>query len=176
MRYIAFRDPKGGLRSSITQDSRFRVRLNPSQQVSFGNDHTGAPAWSAPERKHFRWCLAASAFLFVVHAIFSTGYLHPDEYFQTVEFASSKLGITATADLAWEYREQMRSWLQPALYVVVGEAAEAFGLRRPLLLLFVFRLVTGVVASQAQSSNVYSANVVGYVNQSLPPNPVGGDG
>src|SRR3954452_24508802 len=108
-----------------------------------------APAWSAPERKHFRRCLAASAFLFVVYAIFSTGYLHPDEYFQTVEFASSKLGITATADLPWEYREQMRSWLQPALYVMVGEAAEALGLRRPLLLLLVFRLVTGVVAWSA---------------------------
>jgi phosphatidylinositol glycan class B len=108
-----------------------------------------APAWSAPERKHFMWCLAASAFLFVVYAIFSTGYLHPDEYFQTVEFASSKLGITATADLPWEYREQMRSWLQPALYVMVGEAAEALGLRRPLVLLFVFRLVTGVVAWSA---------------------------
>jgi GPI mannosyltransferase 3 len=108
-----------------------------------------APAWSAPERKHFRWCLAASAFLFVVHAIFSTGYLHPDEYFQTVEFASSKLGITDTADLPWEYREQMRSWLQPALYVVVGEAAEALGLRRPLVLLLMFRFVTGVVAWSA---------------------------
>src|SRR5438128_10726003 len=74
------------------------------KQVSFENDHTRAPAWSAPERKHFRWCLGASAFLFVIYAIFSTGDLHPDEYFQTVEFASSKLGITDAADLAWEYR------------------------------------------------------------------------
>ena len=87
----------------------------PSQQVSFENAHTCAPAWSPPERKHFRRCLAASAFLFVVYAIFSTGYLRPDEYFQTVEFASSKLGITDTADLAWEYAQKMRSWLQPAL-------------------------------------------------------------
>jgi len=121
----------------------------PSQQVSFGKDHALAPAWSAPERKHFKWCLAASAFLFVVYAIFSTGHLHPDEYFQTVEFASSKLGITDTADLAWEYREKMRSWLQPAFYVVVAEAAEAFGIRRPMTLLLVFRLVTGLVAWSA---------------------------
>src|SRR5207249_5709053 len=99
------------------------------------NDHTRAPAWSAPERKHFRWCLGASAFLFVIYAIFSTGDLHPDEYFQTVEFASSKLGITDATDLAWEYREKMRSWLQPAFYVVVGEAAEALGLRRPIVLI-----------------------------------------
>jgi GPI mannosyltransferase 3 len=143
------------LRSSITQDSRFRARLNPSQhlnpsqQVPFGNDHARAPAWSASERKHFRRCLAASAFLFVVYAIFSAGYLHPDEYFQTVEFASSKLGITDTAELAWEFREKMRSWLQPAFYVVVDEAAEALGIRRPLVLLFVLRLVTGLVAWSA---------------------------
>jgi hypothetical protein len=123
--------------------------LNPSQQVSFGNDHTRAPAWSTLERQHFRWCLAASAFLFVIYAIFSTGYLHPDEYLQTVEFASSKLGITDTAELAWEYREKMRSWLQPAFYVVIGEAAEALGIRRPMALLFVFRLVTGLVAWSA---------------------------
>jgi phosphatidylinositol glycan class B len=123
--------------------------LNPSQQVSFGNDHTRAPDWSAPERTHFRRCLAASAFLFVIYAIFSAGHLHPDEYFQTVEFASSKLGITDPAELAWEYREKMRSWLQPAFYVVVGEAAKALGLRRPMALLFVFRLVTGLVAWSA---------------------------
>ena len=108
-----------------------------------------APAWSASERKHFRWCLASSAFLFVVYALFSTGYLHPDEYFQTVEFASSKLGITDTAELPWEYQEKMRSWLQPALYVAVGEVAEAVGIRRPMVLLFVFRFVTGLVAWSA---------------------------
>ena len=117
--------------------------------MSIGNDHTHAPDWSAPERTHFRRCLATSAFLFVVYAIFSTGYLHPDEYFQTVEFASSKLGITDTADLPWEYPEKMRSWLQPAFYVVVAEAAEVLGLRRPMVLLFVFRLVTGLVAWSA---------------------------
>jgi GPI mannosyltransferase 3 len=117
--------------------------------VSFEKDNARAPAWSTSERKHFRWCLAASAFLFLVCAIFSEGYLHPDEYFQTVEFASSKLGITDTADLPWEYPEKMRSWLQPALYVVVGEAAEALGVRRPMALLLVFRLVTGLVAWSA---------------------------
>jgi hypothetical protein len=85
----------------------------------------------------------------VVYAIFSTGHLHYDEYFQTVEFASSKLGITDTADLPWEYREKMRSWLQPALYVVVGEAAQTLGIRRPMVLLFVFRFITGLVAWSA---------------------------
>jgi phosphatidylinositol glycan class B len=117
--------------------------------VSFGNDHTRAPAWSPPERKYFSRCLVASAFLFVVYAILSTGHLHSDEYFQTAEFASSKLGITDTAELPWEYREKMRSWLQPAFYVVAGEAAEVLGIRRPMVLLFVFRFVTGLVAWSA---------------------------
>ena len=134
--------------------------------MSIGNDHTRAPDWSGPERTHFRRCLAASAFLFVVYAIFSTGYLHPDEYFQTVEFASSKLGITDTADLPWEYREQMRSWLQPALYVVVGEAAEALGLRRPMVLLFVFRLVTGLVAWSALWTLIIAGNAYRYLLRS----------
>jgi phosphatidylinositol glycan class B len=126
---------------------RLEVRRSSEEEAS--RAQSAVPAWSAPERKHFRLCLAASAFLFFVYAIFSTGHLHPDEYFQTIEFASSKLGITDPAELPWEYGEQMRSWLQPALYVVVGEAAEALGLRRPMVLILVFRLVTGLLAWSA---------------------------
>src|SRR5271168_1996888 len=99
-----------------------------------------------PERRYFQFCLAASAFLFLVCAVFSAGTHDPDEYFQIVEFASTKLSITGTADLTWEYREQMRPWLQPAMYVGVARAAGYFGTHRPLTLLFLFRLLTAVIA------------------------------
>ena len=104
------------------------------------------PGWIWPERRHFQFCLAASAFLFLVCAVFSAGTHDPDEYFQIIEFASTKLSISDTADLTWEYREQMRPWLQPAMYVGVARAAGHFGIHRPLTLLFLFRLLTAVIA------------------------------
>jgi len=102
--------------------------------------------WTWPERRHFQYCLAASAALFLVCSIFSAGPHDPDEYFQIIEFAATKLSITNTAELAWEYREQMRPWLQPAIYVGVAQAAGYFGIQRPLTLLFLFRLATALIA------------------------------
>jgi GPI mannosyltransferase 3 len=102
--------------------------------------------WSGLERRRFAYCLAASALLFLICSIFSVGTHNPDEYFQTVEFASTKLALTNPAELPWEYREQMRSWLQPAVYVGVARAAADLGIHRPLTLLFLYRLVTALVA------------------------------
>ncbi len=91
-----------------------------------------------------RWCLAASALLFFASAVFSVGQHNPDEYYQLVEFASTKLGISDPAGLPWEYAEQMRSWLQSAIYVGVARAAGYLGFDRPLTLLFLFRLTTAI--------------------------------
>ena len=107
------------------------------------------PVWSVAERKHFRFCLAASAVLFVATAVLSNGFLHPDEYFQIVEFASTKLGITDTQDLPWEYPAHMRPWLQPALYFGLTKAVAVLGIHRPFTLLVLFRLLTALVSWSA---------------------------
>ncbi len=52
----------------------------------------------------------------------SAGYYHPDEQFQTLEFAAARLGITPPEALPWEFGHRMRSWLQPGLYVLVLRA------------------------------------------------------
>jgi phosphatidylinositol glycan class B len=112
-------------------------------------DDPGRPRWSAEERKHFRFCLAASAALFLATAVLSEGFLHPDEYFQIVEFASTKLGITDTKDLAWEYPAQMRPWIQPAIFVGLTKVAAFLGIHRPFTLLVLFRLLTALVSWSA---------------------------
>ena len=112
-------------------------------------DHPGHPPWSVAERKHFQFCLGASAVLFLVTAVFSEAFLHPDEYFQIVEFASTKLGITDTTDLAWEYPAHMRPWLQPAIFFGLAKAAGFFGIYRPFTLIFLFRLLTAAVSWSA---------------------------
>jgi GPI mannosyltransferase 3 len=108
-----------------------------------------SPGWSGPERRHFRFAQAVSALLFLVCAIFSAGSHDADEYFQVVELASAKLAISDPAGLTWEYRQEMRPWLQPAVYVGVARAAEAFGIHRPLTLLFLFRLTSALFAWSA---------------------------
>ncbi len=105
-----------------------------------------APDWSDLESRRFRYCLVASALLFLTCAIFSSGTHNPDEYFQTIEFASTKLAITDPAELPWEYHAGMRPWLQPAVYVAAARAAAYVGIHRPLTLLLLFRVMTAVAA------------------------------
>jgi len=95
---------------------------------------------------HFRLCLAASAFLFLVCSVFSAGSHDPDEYFQNVEFASAKLSITDKADLPWEYRAEMRPVAAASHLCGSARAAGYLGVQRPLTLLFLFRLVTAIFA------------------------------
>ncbi|WP_206682887.1 hypothetical protein, partial [Escherichia coli] len=52
------------------------------------------PAWSERERRWFRLCAAVSAVLYLASAVFCFRHFHPDEYFQVVEAASVKLGLT----------------------------------------------------------------------------------
>lgn len=98
------------------------------------------------EHRYFLYCLTVSLILFLICSVFSVGSHQGDEYFQIVEFTSSKLGLTDPTELTWEYHAKMRPWLQPAIYVEVARVAELFGVHRPLSLLFLFRLVTSIAA------------------------------
>jgi GPI mannosyltransferase 3 len=91
-----------------------------------------------------RWaCLGL--LLILVAAVRSEGPYRADEHFQTIEFASFKLGRTPAEALSWEYRAQLRSWLQPGLYVVLARAAGASGVCDPFRQALVFRLVSGLL-------------------------------
>ena len=65
--------------------------------------------------------------LIAVAAVRSEGHYRSHEHFQTIEFASFKLGRTPAEALPWEFRAQLRSWPQPGLYVVLARAASAVG-------------------------------------------------
>jgi phosphatidylinositol glycan class B len=53
--------------------------------------------------------------IYLITAIFSSGYHHPDEHFQLIEFAGLEGGWNTSADLPWEYDAQIRPALQPML-------------------------------------------------------------
>ena len=80
----------------------------------------------------------------VITAWFSEGYYHPDEHFQILEFAGYRLGQSPAADLPWEFGEQMRPALQPAIACGVISASKCLGITNPFLHAFFLRLLAGL--------------------------------
>ena len=95
--------------------------------------------------------LRVLAAICVLSALTSATFFHPDEHFQVVEFAGFKLGFTRPEELPWEYAARIRSWLQPALYTLLGKALLAVGVTDRFVLLAAFRLVTVAIAIAALS-------------------------
>lgn len=88
-----------------------------------------------------RIALAAAALcLYCFAAWRSVGFHHPDEYFQTIEFASEKLGRTHAAFLPWEHGHRLRPYLQPAAYAATARALAAAGASAPSAAMLAFRL------------------------------------
>ena len=90
--------------------------------------------------------LRVLAVLTAVSALTSVTFFHPDEHFQTVEFASLKLGFTAPSELPWEYAARLRPWLQPALYTLLAKGALALGVTSRFVLLGLFRAATALLS------------------------------
>jgi phosphatidylinositol glycan class B len=94
----------------------------------------------------YRTLLFAGLAVYTLTAFASQGYLQSDEHFQVLEFADYKLGITPAADLPWEFQQQIRPALQPALALGVIQLARAGGLFNPFMQAFLLRLITAVLA------------------------------
>ena len=103
-----------------------------------------------------RWFVVA-ALLILIAAYFSYDFYQGDEYFQTIEFASHKLGKTPASDLMWEYPAHIRPWLQPAVYYAIARLSEDVGVRDPFIQAFFFRLVSGICALAAIILLVHAA-------------------
>lgn len=86
-----------------------------------------------------------SMVLTILAAFFATGYHHPDEYMQIIEFANSKLGGISPNELPWEYHETMRPWLQPGLFYSLTNLMHALGVESPFLIWSLFRLMHGLL-------------------------------
>jgi phosphatidylinositol glycan class B len=87
---------------------------------------------------------AASLAVLALQSWHSQGYYHQDEYFQTIEFASYKLGTTPAADLAWEFPARIRPFFQPAIDLQIMRGLRAVGLSSPGAALLAIRLLSGL--------------------------------
>ncbi|MBS1625217.1 MAG: hypothetical protein JST83_14415, partial [Bacteroidetes bacterium] len=91
-------------------------------------------------------CITISLLLYLVSAWHSAIYLHPDEHYQIVEFASYKMGITHADQMAWEFAEQIRSGAQPLLCYALLRSFEALHITDHYSQLFVLRLLSGLLS------------------------------
>ncbi len=88
----------------------------------------------------------AFAATLLLATITSIDFYQADEYFQTIEFASFKLGTTASSQLPWEFGAHIRPWLLPAVYFGIARAAGWLGVVDPFAVARLFR-ATSALAS-----------------------------
>jgi phosphatidylinositol glycan class B len=116
------------------------AELNPPDRSSY---RSRLEAWLLTQEGRL---LAFNLFVTLVTAWTSVTFFHPDEHYQTIEFVGLKLGFTPQHELPWEYRVQVRPWLQPALYYLLLKPLTSLGLSDRFLLSFVLRLCSGVLS------------------------------
>ncbi len=88
--------------------------------------------------------LSATALLIL--AYFSVGYYHPDEHFQILEFARWKLDPSRVEPLPWEFYQQMRPAIQPAMVVALHNMLAPIGAGDPFLITFFLRILSAGIS------------------------------
>lgn len=83
---------------------------------------------------------------FLLCSIFSIGFHHYDEHFQILEFAALKLNLCSPENLPWEYHNQMRPAIQPAMVVALYKLLSLIGLGSPFVISFLLRLLSAALA------------------------------
>jgi phosphatidylinositol glycan class B len=80
-------------------------------------------------------------------AVFTTiDSYHPDEHWQTIEFANYKLDHHDISKMAWEFPAKMRPWLQPAIYFLIAKASYTVGIQNSFVIAAFFRLFSAFFA------------------------------
>ncbi len=81
--------------------------------------------------------------IYLITAFFSLGHLHPDEYYQILEFAAYKLDLNSPHGLTWEFYDQIRpafqAWLVVYLYKLIAIMAKP----NPFFVAFLTRAIAG---------------------------------
>jgi len=90
--------------------------------------------------------------LFVISVIFAiinkTPY-HPDEHFQILEFLGSKTDKTPVNELAWEYKTQIRPWMQIGIYYIINKIFLFLNISDPFVISTAFRffsIIFGIIS------------------------------
>ncbi len=96
--------------------------------------------------RHHNIISYAGLIIFIITAIFSSGYNHFDEHFQILEFCNYKLGKVGTSSLPWEFHEKLRPGIQPFIAYLFAKALFAFNLYNPFKLALLLRLFMALLS------------------------------
>ena len=86
--------------------------------------------------------LLAVAFVIQMLTAWRTYFFHSDEYFQIIEFASYKLGLSPVKVLPWEFSQQIRPTIQPYIFIGLYKFFMAIGITNRF---FMFSMVKSFV-------------------------------
>ena len=89
--------------------------------------------------KKLKFWILLSLALHILAAAFNVGYQYYDEYFQTIEFASAKIGLTPFSELPWEYPAQIRSWFLPSIIYLLVKISHGLGVTTAKYQMFVIQ-------------------------------------
>lgn len=84
--------------------------------------------------------------IYVTAAFFSLGHLHPDEYYQILEFAAYKLGLSSPHGLTWEFYAQIRPAFQAWLVVYLYKFIALINKPNPFCVAFLTRVFAGILS------------------------------
>ena len=98
------------------------------------------------DKKTERFIFLIAILWYSITAYFSSGYYHADEHYQIIEFARLKSGANLPADMPWEFHEQIRSAIQPAISFILLKIFNLFSLTNPYSQAFLLRLLTAIIS------------------------------
>lgn len=87
--------------------------------------------------------------VYLITAFFSLGHLHPDEYYQILEFAAYKLQLNSEHGLTWEFYAQIRSAFQAWVVVCLYKLSSLIHTPNPFWVAFMTRVLSGVLSLAA---------------------------
>ncbi len=96
----------------------------------------------SPHRNKFLWGLS----ILLVCAWFSNGTHHYDEHYQILEFANLKMGGTSADQMPWEFHEQIRPAIQPAIAFAFMKVCSFITLTNPFTITLLLRIFIGIVS------------------------------
>ncbi|HSH68084.1 MAG TPA: hypothetical protein VLB84_20305, partial [Bacteroidia bacterium] len=94
----------------------------------------------------YYWIFLLALLVYVITAYNSHGFYYADEHFQIIEFAKLKCDLNTIQDMPWEYKEQLRSTIQPLLCLLIFKFCNLVHITNPYNFGFVLRLLSAFFA------------------------------
>lgn len=91
-----------------------------------------------------KMALVVILIVYILCAVNSRGFYHPDEHYQIIEFAGLKMGWNTGYDLPWEYDYQIRPTIQPWLAWLLFKGCVFFQIRDHFVLSALLRILTAL--------------------------------